>query len=73
WRGMLRELGDEAPLWARTLPQIPRLVHRVLSDDAPRRVEIAIRDLARAQVRQTRAMWVIVAVLAVLVAALILR
>jgi ubiquinone biosynthesis protein len=73
WRGMLRELRDEAPLWARTLPQIPRLVHRVLSDDAPRRVETAIRDLERAQVRQTRAMWVIVAILVVLTAVIILR
>ena len=73
WRGMLRELRDEAPLWARTLPQIPRLVHRVLSDDAPRRVEIAIRDLERAQVRQTHAMWVIVAVLVVLTAVIVLR
>jgi len=73
WRGMLRGLRDEAPLWARTLPQIPRLVHRVLSDDAPRRMEMAIRDLERAQVRQTRAMWVIVAVLIVLTAVIILR
>ena len=73
WRGFLRQMRDEAPLWARTLPQIPRLVHRVLTDDAPRRVEVAIRDLERAQVRQTRAMWVIVAVLVVLTAVLILR
>jgi len=73
WRGMARALRDEAPFWARTLPQLPRLVHRVLTDDTPRRVEMAIRDLERAQRRQTTAMWVIVAVLAALVAALALR
>ena len=73
WRGMARALRDEAPFWARTLPQLPRLLHRVLTDDTPRRVEMAIRDLERAQRRQTTAMWVIVAVLAALVAALALR
>ena len=71
WRGMLRQLRDEAPLWARTLPQLPRLLHRVLSDDAPRRVADAIRDLERAQRRQTRAMWVIVAVLGALTIAMV--
>jgi ubiquinone biosynthesis protein len=73
WRGMIRELRDEAPLWARTLPQIPRLLHRVLTDETPQRIEAAIRDLERAQRRQTRAMWVIVAVLALLAGGLILR
>ena len=73
WRGMVRALRDEAPFWARTLPQIPRLAHRVLTDDAPRRMELAIRDLERAQRRQTTAMWVIVAVLAAMAVALLLR
>ena len=73
WRAMARSLRDEAPFWARTLPQIPRLVHRVLTDDAPRRLEIAIRDLERAQRRQGSVMWVIAALLAVLLAALLLR
>src|SRR5262249_14540361 len=37
-RGFIKQLRDEAPLWARTLPQLPRLVHRVLSDDTPQRL-----------------------------------
>src|SRR2546426_10272789 len=43
WRGMLRALRQEAPFWASTLPQLPRLAHRALSRDrlggrrAPRR------------------------------------
>ena len=36
-RGFARHLRDEAPLWASTLPQLPRLVHRLLSGDGPRR------------------------------------
>ena len=72
-RGFLRQLAEEAPLWATTLPQFPRLAHRLLTDDAPRRLEIAIRDLERAQRRQNRVMWVIAAVLALLTAALVLR
>ncbi len=56
-----------------TLPRIPRLVHRVLTDDAPRRLEIAIRDLERAQRRQGSVMWVIAAILAVLVLGVLLR
>src|SRR5579859_480325 len=33
WRGFLRNIGKEAPYWATTLPQLPRLVHRALADD----------------------------------------
>ena len=41
--GSLRQMRDEAPLWARTLPQLPRLVHRMLSDDGSgRRIERAL-------------------------------
>jgi ubiquinone biosynthesis protein len=67
-RGFVHRMGEEAPLWARTLPQIPRLVHHILSDDAPARVERALGELAAAQRRQTRVLIVIAAVLAALVA-----
>ncbi|HET7198236.1 MAG TPA: ubiquinone biosynthesis regulatory protein kinase UbiB [Burkholderiales bacterium] len=33
WRGLLRTLQHEAPFWAQTLPQLPRLVHRALAED----------------------------------------
>ncbi|MGE5640133.1 MAG: ubiquinone biosynthesis regulatory protein kinase UbiB [Clostridia bacterium] len=33
WRGVLRGLRQEAPFWAATLPQLPRLVHRALAQD----------------------------------------
>jgi len=72
-RGFIRQMRDEAPLWARTLPQLPRLVHRVLSDDTPRRLEIALMRLEAAQVRQTRMLLAIALILAVLVVAYFLR
>ena len=33
WRGFVRTLRREAPYWASTLPQLPRLVHRALGED----------------------------------------
>jgi ubiquinone biosynthesis protein len=32
-RGLLRTLRSEAPYWAGTLPQLPRLLHRALAED----------------------------------------
>jgi ubiquinone biosynthesis protein len=72
-RGFLRHLREEAPLWAHTLPQLPRLVHRALTDDTPRRIELALLKLERAQLRQTRVLLVIAVVLAALVVGLVLR
>jgi ubiquinone biosynthesis protein len=72
-RGFLRHLREEAPLWAHTLPQLPRLVHRALTDDTPRRLEVALLKLERAQQRQTRVLLVIAVVLAALVVGLVLR
>jgi ubiquinone biosynthesis protein len=74
WRAFVRQIRDEAPLWARTLPQFPRLMHHVLSSDASRRVEVALARIELAQHRQNRAMWAIAALLAaLLVALLVLR
>jgi ubiquinone biosynthesis protein len=52
--GLVKQLKAEAPLWVRTLPQLPRLVHRALHDDAPAKLELAILKLVAAQQRQTR-------------------
>src|SRR5688572_5184508 len=72
-RGFVRQMRDEAPLWARTLPQLPRLVHRMLSDDTPQRLENALLRLEAAQQRQTRMLLAIALILAGLVAAYFLR
>jgi ubiquinone biosynthesis protein len=73
WRGFVRQMNEEAPLWARTLPQLPRLMRRVLTDDTTRRLERAVLTLERAQVRQTRVLLVIAAVLGLLLVGYILR
>ena len=72
-RGLIRQVRAEAPLWSTTLPQLPRLAHRLLSDDAPRRLEAAIAEVAAAQRRQARVLGVIAAVLAALVVGILLR
>jgi ubiquinone biosynthesis protein len=72
-RGFARTVRDEGPLWARMLPQLPRLVHRVLSDNAPRRLEAAIDRLEAAQGRQSRVLVAIAVVLGILVVGLLLR
>jgi hypothetical protein len=64
---------EEAPLWSRTLPQLPRLAHRLLTDDTTRRVEVALLRIERAQVVQTRVLAAVVAVLTLLAVGLFLR
>ncbi len=66
WRGFLKQMRDEAPLWARTLPQLPRLVHRVLTDDTTQRLEAALTRLEAEHQRQTRVLRLIILVLAIL-------
>jgi ubiquinone biosynthesis protein len=72
-RGFARQMREEAPLWAKTLPQLPRLLHRALTDDTTRRVEIALQRIEAAQGRQTRMLLAIATVFAVLVVASLLR
>jgi ubiquinone biosynthesis protein len=72
-RGLLRQLRDEAPLWARTLPQVPRLLHRILADDAPRRIESAIDRLEATQRRQSVVLAIIAIALVGLIVGLLLR
>ena len=71
-RGLLRSLREDAPLWARTLPQLPRLVHRMLSDAQGHRIELELARLAAAQQRQTKVLAVIAVVLGALAVGLLL-
>jgi len=70
WRAVLRGLREEAPAWAGTLPQLPRLVHHALL--APERQLSEQRDVlmrvATAQRRQARILTVVSVLLAGLVA-----
>lgn len=64
WRALLRQVREEAPFWARNVPQLPRLVHKRLTDDSGDRIEAALGRLERAQARQNLLLAAIVAVLA---------
>jgi ubiquinone biosynthesis protein len=73
WRGFLRQVREEAPLWSRTLPQLPRLAHRLLTTEPARPIEVALARIERAQVVQTRVLAAVVAVLVLLAVGLFLR
>jgi ubiquinone biosynthesis protein len=73
WRGFLRQMRDELPQWSKVLPQMPRLVHRALTDDTPRRLEAALRRIERVQLRQTRVLTAIALILAAVVVGYFLR
>jgi len=63
WRGLLKQLKKEGPLWASTLPQLPRLVHRALENDPSRRLEAieeAIDRVNRTQRWQSTVLLVMV-------------
>ena len=72
-RAFFKQMRTETPRWAKIVPQLPRLVHQLLSDEAPARIESAILKLEQAQRRQTHVLLAIVVALAVLVVGLVLR
>jgi ubiquinone biosynthesis protein len=51
-RGLLRTLKREAPYWAATLPQIPRLLHRALSQDPVAELKTVLERLADESARR---------------------
>ncbi|MCY7386450.1 MAG: ubiquinone biosynthesis regulatory protein kinase UbiB [Burkholderiales bacterium] len=72
WRGLIKQLKKEGPLWTATLPQLPRLVHRALENDPSARLEAiekAINRVNRTQRWQSTVLLVLV-VLAAMVASM---
>ena len=68
WRGLLRTLRHEAPYWASTLPQLPRLVHRALSEDRLGELRASVERLAAENARRNDLLTaLLVAVLAALI------
>jgi len=51
-RGLLRTVASEAPYWAGTLPQLPRLLHRALAEDRMGELRRAVDRLAIEQARR---------------------
>ncbi|MGH8747278.1 MAG: ubiquinone biosynthesis regulatory protein kinase UbiB, partial [Burkholderiales bacterium] len=70
WRGLLKALRREAPYWATTLPQLPRLLHRAVAEDRLAAIE---RALARLGAQNARRNGLLAALVALLAAALALR
>jgi ubiquinone biosynthesis protein len=52
WRGLLRTIRLEAPFWSATLPQLPRLVHRALSEDRLAPLHDTLKRLADESARR---------------------
>jgi ubiquinone biosynthesis protein len=69
WRGFLRTLRREAPSWASSLPQLPRLVHRALAEDRLGELRASVERLAAENARRND---LLTALLVVLLAALVL-
>jgi len=68
WRALRRQLEEEAPQWAKILPQLPRLVHRDLSERLAEREREKLRQRsARREAagrRHERLLWVLLGVAA---------
>jgi ubiquinone biosynthesis protein len=72
-RGFLRNLETEAPNWAATLPELPRLAHRAVQQGRIEAGGEAFARLAAEQRRQTRLLASVLAVLAILLALELVR
>jgi ubiquinone biosynthesis protein len=61
WRGFARAVAREAPAWAATLPQLPRLAHRLLAEDRLGELREALERLAEQGARRNRLLAVLAA------------
>jgi ubiquinone biosynthesis protein len=68
WRGLVRNLLNEAPRWANMLPQLPRLAHRALAADHAAGIEQALEKLAAEQRQRNRTTVMLGLLLAALLA-----
>jgi ubiquinone biosynthesis protein len=66
WRSLVRTLRQEAPYWAATLPQLPRLLHRLLAEDRMGALHKAMERVAEENARRNDLLGALLAVLAVL-------
>jgi ubiquinone biosynthesis protein len=71
WRGLIRSFKQEAPYLARTIPQLPRLVHQALAQPNKADLQPQIDRLIAVQQQQNRWLAIIALLLALLVGALL--
>ncbi|MFZ1909306.1 MAG: ubiquinone biosynthesis regulatory protein kinase UbiB [Burkholderiales bacterium] len=67
WRGLLKALRHEAPYWAMTLPQLPRLMHRALAENRLGAIHAALEKLARENARRNNLISALLVMLGALV------
>ncbi|MFZ2855069.1 MAG: AarF/UbiB family protein, partial [Rhodocyclaceae bacterium] len=68
WRAFKKGIEREAPYWARTLPQLPRLMHQVLAQPVAADAAPLLAAIAGAQRRQNQLLALIALLLAGLLA-----
>ncbi|HUL40433.1 MAG TPA: ubiquinone biosynthesis regulatory protein kinase UbiB [Burkholderiales bacterium] len=73
WRGLLRRIRQEAPFWSTLLPQLPRLMHRALTEDRTQTLKQELEQLQVEHREQTMWLVAIAALLATLLALLVLH
>ena len=64
WRALARSVRLEAPGWAKTLPELPRLLHRALSEDRLGPLARSLERLAEENARRNDLLSALVVVLA---------
>ena len=69
WRALMRQVKEEAPFWATTLPQLPRLIYRALNEDRVTPLQQQV-DLLQREHRQLRGTLVLITALFALSTAL---
>ena len=70
WRGLKKGFAQEAPYWARTLPQLPRLVHQALARPSGADLQPQLERLVAAQRSQNHWLTAIALLLAIIAAGL---
>lgn len=74
WRALLRNVKEEAPYWANTLPQLPRLIHKALNRPEQQQLDHRmLEQLARKVRQQNHMLTVICVLLAALIAVTLLN
>ena len=64
WRGLLRHVREEAPRWGTLLPQLPRLLHRALTDNRDGQIQVELAGLLVLQKRRNRLLGAVAVFLA---------
>jgi ubiquinone biosynthesis protein len=71
WRGALRQLRHEAPYWGAMLPELPRLLHQALAEQASGKAAEQAAALVNERRRTNRILVAIAAALYLLLAAVL--